>query len=103
MKTLSSVFIIGVPSAAIALVGALVMDISKMDMSQGAPTTAKGKKPADIEQGSTIDADADDDNKENGEKEASAPSLDARHQPSPNPAEEENLTAEKEKVPPRDV
>lgn len=52
MKTLSSVFVIGIPCSAIALVGALVMENTKMDMSQGAPTATR-KGPADIEKGST--------------------------------------------------
>jgi hypothetical protein len=80
MKTLSAVFVIGIPCSALALVGALIMDTAKMDMSHGAPSDAAAKKPADIEQGSTTEAG--DDEPEDKEKSADAPSLDARHEPS---------------------
>ena len=87
MKTLSAVFVIGIPASAIALVGALVMGNYKMDMSQGAPVAATAaKKPADIERGSTPDAGDDDDDEEVREKENhDAPPLDARHNKSSSP------------------
>ena len=74
MKTLSAVFVIGVPCSALAIVGALFMDTTKMDMSHGAPT-AVAAKPADIEQGSTTEA-GDDDPADGEKKSAGAPSLD---------------------------
>lgn len=88
MKTLSAVFVIGIPASAIALFGALVMGNYKMDMSQGAPVAATAaKKPADIEKGSTPNAgDDDDDDEEVREKEnPDAPPLDARRDKSSSP------------------
>ena len=86
MKTLSAVFVIGIPASAIALVGALMMGNYKMDMSQGAPVAAAAKKPVDIEKASTPDAgDDDDDEEEVREKNPDVPPLDARHNESSSP------------------
>lgn len=51
MKTLSAVFLIGVPTSVVALLGALYMRDVKMDMSHGAPTPAGAQtaKPQDVE------------------------------------------------------
>ena len=82
MKTLSAVFAIGIPCSAIAIFGALIMDTTKMDMSQGGPSAAAVvKKAADIEQGSITEVG--DNDREDGEKSDGASSLDARHKNSP--------------------
>lgn len=50
MKTLSAVFLIGVPTSVVALLGALYMRDVKMDMSHGAPAPAgAAAKPQDVE------------------------------------------------------
>ena len=50
-KTLGLVFLIGVPAAVIALIGALVMEDVKMEMGHGAPP-AQGKKDVEATPGS---------------------------------------------------